>query len=421
MSRIAFFGMSARGHLNPSIGVLQELAAAGHELHVFGYQSNRDYLASYGLTVTAYEDVFGPGLVTSPFERDAEAIARGVSTAYPEARREFFTALTTEVTTNITGYQRLLKELQPDVVIHTLMFPGPRYAAQSLSIPLVTSGSMAISPKSWLGSKDPEVAKRIGADFAVLRQATAPLHQLRDSLGLTGPANPVDVFNVSRDLVLAYTSLEFQGDWDETRPYRFVGPVLRRRVDVDQAAGDQDVDGQYRQQHDQPLVFVSLGTQAEPGPAARFFGTLAEAVADLPVSFVIATGVALAPDSLDLPDNVTAVEYVPQTELLPKVDAVICQGGFGTVHEALSEAKPVWALMMDNDHFQVGGRLAASRAGIATLFGDGTAEVADIRAKVDALLTSEQMRAAAAQVQKGFVAAGGAKAARAAIEEIAKS
>lgn len=419
MSRIAFFGMSARGHLNPSIGVLQELAAAGHELHVFGYESSRDYLASYGLTITAYQDAFGPGLVSSPFERGPEAVARGVSTHYPQARREFFTALTAEVTANITGYQSLLKEIGPDVVIHTLMFPGPRYAAQSLGIPLVTAGSMAISPKAWLGSKDPVVAKRIGADFAVLREATAPLHELRERLGLPGAGNPVDVFNVSRDLVLAFTSLEFQGDWDETRPYQFVGPVPRRRIDLGTVLGDQDVDRQYRYREDQPLVFVSLGTQAEPAAAARFFGTFAKAVADLPVSFVVSTGAALSPDSLDLPENVKAVESVPQPELLPKVDAVVCQGGFNTVHEALFEGKPVWSLMMDNDHFQVGGRLAASGAGIATLFGDGTAEAADIRAKVETLLTSEGMRAAAARVRQGFAAAGGAAAARAAIEEIA--
>jgi UDP:flavonoid glycosyltransferase YjiC (YdhE family) len=76
--------------------------------------------------------------------------------------------------------------------------------------------------------------------------------------------------------------------------------------------------------------------------------------------------------------------------------------------------------MMDNDHFQVGGRLASSGAGIATLFGDGRVEVGDFRAKVNALLSSADMRAAADKVRKGFAEAGGAPAARSAIEAIAQ-
>jgi MGT family glycosyltransferase len=419
MAKIAFFGMSARGHFNQAVGVLQELQSAGHDVHAYAYQQGLPYLAEYGIAAASYEDVLGADLVRSPFERSPSAVASGVSMANPAGRREFFTTLTAEVLANVDGYIQLLCDLKPDVVIHTLMFPGPRYAAESLGLPLVTSGSMAISPKAWLNVPSKEVGARMGADFAILREVTAPLQELRGRLGLTGPANPVDVFNVSRDLDLAYTSQEFQGDWDTERPYAFVGPCPRERLGEAGSEASTEVAALTAIPGDGPLVFVSLGTQADAGPARAFLEQFIAAAGPMPARFVIATGATVPPDSLPaLPPNIRAAQSVPQLELLPHVDAVVCQGGFNTVHEALFEAKPTWALMMDNDHFQVGGRLAASGAGIATLFRDGQVSADEIRTSLEALLQDQSLPGAAAKVRDSFLAAGGRKAAVGAIEQL---
>lgn len=411
MSKIAFFGISARGHLNPAIDVLQELRDAGHELHVFGYRSTAKYLADYGISVTCLEDVLPAGAPLSPFEQDPLTVARGTSQDHPSERREFFTELTHEVTSNVPHYRALLGDLDPDCVIHLVMHPGPRYAAQSLGIPLVTSGTMAISPKAWLSTPDPETAARIRADFGMLREVTAPLQALRAELGLTGPPNPVDVFNVSQELVLAYTSRSFQGDYDENRPYEFVGYTPPRAT-----AATAEVE-----LGPAPRVYVSLGTQAEPAIAHRFFEGLVEAARSTSASFLVATGASVRVDDLDLPANVTAASWVPQARLMPEVDAVVCHGGFNTVHEAMYHGKPAWALMLDNDDFQVGRCLAESGAGIATALRDGRVDAHSIQQTVAELLKSEAMRAAAGRVRDSFTAAGGSAAARGAIEKICAS
>ncbi|MDQ2873617.1 MAG: glycosyltransferase [Actinomycetota bacterium] len=408
MAKIAFFGMSARGHLNPIIGVLQELQEAGHELHSFGYRSTADYLDGYGIPVTCYEDVLPPGSPASPFEQDAMTVALGTSMTNPGLRREFFAALTHEAVSNVDHYRQVIADLQPDCVVHCLMFPGPRYAAQSLGVPLVTTGAMAISPKMWLGMKDPQIAAKIGADFGMLKEVTAPLQDLRRRLGLTGPPNPVDVFNVSQDLVLAYTSREFQGDYDKMRPYAFVGYVPRT---ARLAAPPVDPGPA-------PRIYVSLGTQAEPTIAAKFFGHLMAAAASMTASFVVATGDSVAPEDFTLPSNVTAARWMPQSDLMPRMDAVICHGGFSTVHEALYNAKPVWALMLDNDDFHMGGCLAASGAGLASPLGSGEVTAEQIVKNIEVMLGSPDMREAAAGMRDSLARAGGAPAARAAIERI---
>ena len=417
MAKIAFLGTSDHGDLNPVIGVLQELRDAGHELHVYGYRESSGYLAECGLDVTCYEDVLGPGAPRSPLERyDPQDLARGSTVDKPADRRAFFTALTAEVLGNVEGYRRILNDLEPDCVIHDLMFPGPRYAAESLGIPLVTSGTMAISPKAWLQVPDKEVAAKVGADFEVLREATAPLLGLRQRLGLGGTAIPVDVFNVSRDLILSYTSELFQGDYDTQRPYRFVGPCPRSHQ---QPAVGPDVAELTAVPGEGPLVLVWLGAQADPARVRAFAEGLAAAAAGMAVRFILATGPALSPDSLDgLPVSVRAVESVPQQELIPQVDAVVCQGGFITVHDALFAAKPTWALMMDNDQFLIGRALADSGAGIATPLRDGRIPVAEVRKNIEILLQDEEMARAAKRVRDSLLAAGGRPAARAAIEQL---
>lgn len=111
-----------------------------------------------------------------------------------------------------------------------------------------------------------------------------------------------------------------------------------------------------------PAAYVTLG--ADPAYSVpEVLGLLARSAAVIASSVVVTTG-PRDPASLgELPDNVRAMAYIPQSQVLPHVDVVISQGGAGGVLGTVMHAVP---------HLVVPGRdrsqqdVAAVTAGIGT-------------------------------------------------------
>ena len=60
MSKIVFFCIPAYGHTNPTLGVVRELVARGHEVRYYSYEPMRPLIESAGACL----------LYTSPSPRD---------------------------------------------------------------------------------------------------------------------------------------------------------------------------------------------------------------------------------------------------------------------------------------------------------------------------------------------------------------
>lgn len=67
-------------------------------------------------------------------------------------------------------------------------------------------------------------------------------------------------------------------------------------------------------------------------------------------------GTALAGES-DLPDNLCCADYVSHEWLFPKCRAVICHGGYGTLHSALVAKKPLVIYPFQTDQFMLAKRM----------------------------------------------------------------
>jgi zeaxanthin glucosyltransferase len=86
-----------------------------------------------------------------------------------------------------------------------------------------------------------------------------------------------------------------------------------------------------------PLVYASLGTLQNKNP--QMFRCFAEACRGLEVQLVMA---GIGGESLGvLPENVLAIPYAPQTELLQKASLALTHGGLNTVLDALACGVPL--------------------------------------------------------------------------------
>jgi MGT family glycosyltransferase len=116
---------------------------------------------------------------------------------------------------------------------------------------------------------------------------------------------------------------------------------------------------------DEPCVYVNEGTihAAEPFilRAAR------DGLADMPIRVVMTTGRHRRPESLGLgalPANFLVEDWVSHDVLMPKLRAMVCTGGSGTVLAALRCGVPMAVVSTEWDHAENAQRLVEAGAGI---------------------------------------------------------
>jgi UDP:flavonoid glycosyltransferase YjiC (YdhE family) len=113
------------------------------------------------------------------------------------------------------------------------------------------------------------------------------------------------------------------------------------------------------------VVFVTQGTVANEDFGRLIGPTLAAMAGDPDVLVVVTTG-GRAVDALPspVPGNARVAEYLPFDWLLPKVDVVVTNGGYGTVNQALALGIPLVVAGLTEDKAEVSARVAWSGTGI---------------------------------------------------------
>lgn len=113
-----------------------------------------------------------------------------------------------------------------------------------------------------------------------------------------------------------------------------------------------------------PVVHVTQGT-IDNADLSRLLEPTITALADEDVLVVATTGGRPVEQiSIPLPANVRVAEYVPHDLLLPKVDVMVTNGGYGAVQRALSEGVPLVVAGDTEDKPEVAARVQWSGAGI---------------------------------------------------------
>ena len=141
-----------------------------------------------------------------------------------------------------------------------------------------------------------------------------------------------------------------------------------------------------------PRVYVALGTfmSAREDVLAR----IAAAFREEPVSLVVASGVT-EPGALGLVERRHLVRnHLPQADVLPLCDLVVCHGGNNTVTESLEAGVPLLIAPFASDQFA--GAADVRRAGVGDAFDPNSAGPAEIADRAARLLAGPARARAAA-------------------------
>ena len=366
------------GHVNPIIGVAEELRNRGHEVSWAGDETVLGRTLPGRWTVHA---------CASPPLGPRPPHLRG----YAAMKHLWDDVLLPLAEAMVPGVRQAVRHTRPDVVLTDQQALAGALVAERAGLPWATSASTSAE------LTDPLAAMPRVRDWLAGR-----LGELRHRHGV--PDAGTDL-RFSPHLVLAFTSPALAGDVGAA--VRFVGPVPRPPASGDGFPWERLDAGRL-------TVLVTMGTVN----AGVTEGFLRECIAALGARPGLQGVLADPGDHLrELDGDFIRLPWLPVPELLPHAAAVVCHGGHNTVCESLACGVPLVVAPIRDDQPVIAEQVATAGAGVRLRFTHSRAE--QIGHALDQVVGDRGFALAADLIRKSFAAAGGAPAAADALEDLA--
>ena len=418
-STIVFFPEGAFGPTNNCVGIGNVLRRRGHRVVFIVEESFAGTLEAQGFEERLMrltpppETEEAPGQFWKDFIRDTAPVFRRSTT---EQLAEFiaptFEALVDGARFVDERLREIIDELQPDLVVEDNVVSFPALLASSRPWARIASCNPA-------EIKDPEVpptfsgfptAERDGWEpfRAAYREAHGNLHASFSEFCQERGAPPLpaeDFIHESEWLNLYLYPDEV--DYPRARP---LGPTwhnLQSSVRTTDPAWELP---QSLREGEGPLVYLSLGSLGSAD--VELMRKLVAELAEAPYRIVVSKGPQHA--EIELADNMAGEEFLPQTEVLPKVDLVITHGGNNTVTESLHFGKPMVVLPIFWDQHDNAQRIEETGFGARLDTYDHSGE--ELTGAIDRLLADAELRSRLAATSERLHAARGTERAADLIE-----
>jgi MGT family glycosyltransferase len=389
MSKIAFIGLPAHGHTNPTLSVVQELVERGEQVVCYNSPEFRTQIERTGAVFRAYP--------ASPLS------ATQIAAALQAGNLANITPLVMRGTEQLLPY--LLDDLPhnaPDLVIFDSIALWGRMAATRLNLRAASSITHFVYDVTHLMSESEILLRHLWQMLPKLMGAILVRRRLnRRYPGAFPSVRPL--MPMRGGLNLVYTIRELQPETpiiDAT--FRFVGPSINPQTRSEtfplEALSQAKV------------VYMSLGTVHQS--RTELFRECLAVFADYPAQFILSVGKEMDIAALGaVPPNCVVHPSVPQLEVLQRVQAFITHGGMNSIHEGLYYGVPLLIIPQQLEQLLNARGIEKAGAGLTLdqpLAGKLLPRDA-LRQALDKILTEAQYQQAAARSQNLLRAAGGYK------------
>ncbi len=410
--KILIASTPAAGHVNPMLAIARILMTDGHDVTIYTGSAFRDRVEAAGakfFSLPPDADV-DP---TDPFARFPELKVLPPGPDWLRVVMERF--FVENIPAQHADLQKLLQSFGPDVIVGDDCFFGVLpmlLGARSKRPPIVLCGTSILHwPREdgaplFLGLPPATTPKQraeyaaVARDFheVVDRPVGLRLNKLLKELG----ARPTSMtlFHSSVGLADAYLQLSvssFEFPRDIPRSVHFVGtpPIIPGQVPPPPWA--HELDGSRK------VVLVTQGTVANHN-FNLLVGPTVAALADEPDILVVATAGGRPIEAIPgpIPSNTRVSSYLPFEWLLPKVDVLVTNGGYGSVNQAMSFGIPLVTAGLTEDKADVNARVAWSGVGINLATNEPSRDA--LRGAVRAVLDQPGFRLRVRQMADEFAA-----------------
>jgi UDP:flavonoid glycosyltransferase YjiC (YdhE family) len=362
------------GHLNPLLTIGRLLIAEGHEV--------------VGLTGSALrERIEGIGAQFQPLPAGADLDLRDILSVVPELKdiapgQEWLRVaierlFVDTVPVQHKGLQQVLRDFPAEIVIGDDMFFGVLpmlLGPRSKRPPIVLCGIsilhwrredgaphfLGLPPATTQAQLNEYAAISQEHDGVVNQPLARRLNRSLKDLGV-GPLS-MTLYDSVVELADAYMQMtvpSFEFPRDIPPSVHFIGalPIIPNQAPL--PAWAHELDGSRK------VVLVTQGTLANHNFGLLIAPTLA-ALANEPDLLVVVTAGGRPIDAIPgpIPGNARLASYLPFEWMLPKVDVLVTNGGYGSVNQAMSFGIPLVTAGLTEDKADVNARVAWSGVGI---------------------------------------------------------
>ncbi len=381
MSKIVFFCIPAYGHTNPTLGVVKELVARGHQVWYYSYNMMREKIESAGATFISCDDY---DMEQKLNVKDSTRVGKDLS---------FSTKILVDTTLALDDKVcREMAELKPDCIVADSMALWGKAVARKLGIPFVSSTTTfafnqhsAKIMKQGLGDMFKMLLSmpKISRQVKRLKEQGYPVKNIIDIIG-----------NDENTHTIVYTSPQFQPCSESfSEKYAFVGPVIRNSTDEIEKKKEK-------------LIYISMGTVNND--MMPFYKTCISALKNTDYQVMMSVGNLVSIEDFgELPENISVFSYVDQIAVLKKSDIFVSHAGMNSVNESLYFKVPLVMLPQTTEQEGVATRVAELGAGIKL----DKADESSVLGALKAIFSTNTYRQNAEKIAEGFQSCTGAKGA----------
>lgn len=387
------------GHVHPNIAVARALKARGHDVAFYCGARMQSLIEGEGFEFFPFQSVDETHVVET-----VEAIGKySIRKSGPFRLRDLWREwLLGTVEAQLQDLEDITQSWNPDALICDPAMWGPiliLHEQRRLPVAILSYAASCILPGPdgpILGVSVPRTRSVVGRlRRRVLRNLVRILtsggpreaNEIRRRHGLVPLRMNVTAYTGTLPMYLMPSTWEFDGCRTDLPPsVQYVGPCQ-----WDKAASSTipawlaDLSSEY------PAVYVTEGTLHVQEPI--ILRAALRGLADAPVQMIVTTGRNRDPRQLGLdpiPSNARVEQFIPQSGLLPRVRAVVTNGGSGTVMAALSLGIPLVVVPTAWDQPENAWRIVEAGAGIRIAPAECTPE--RLRAAVLRVLSEPSFR-----------------------------
>lgn len=401
MAHVVVAASTLAGHVIPMVHVGADLRARGHEVTVVTGESYRGLIEEAGLRLEPVPAAGGAGIEPSR-SRHTRLMPR-LTRRYLSGRKEMRSTFISPLAAQHSALAAVIRRHPVDVLMVDLAFTGvlpllldgrPRPVVMVCGVGPLTLSSKDTPPfgMAWQpGTGD--IDYRGMNDVVEKFLFRGVRRRLDDALStVNAPPLPVALTDWPRlaDRLIQFTVPEFEYPRrDLPSTVEYVGPVIPDKGGEIEPPGWW---GMIREAH--TVIHVTQGTFDNRDLSMLIRPTLAALAHRADVVVVAATGRSSDRTSAEnLPANAVVTDWISYSELLPHVDVMITNGGYGGVQHALRHGVPLIVAGESSDKAEVAARVEYAGAGVDLKTAMPT--VGAIAAAVHEVTTRRTYRAAA--------------------------
>lgn len=396
---------AAVGHVMPCLPIMRKLIERGHEVVWMTGRRYRDKVEELGARFQPLPDEMDPGDLDMYEARFGDKELKGLAQIKWAIKHVYLDSCVAV----IESIDRILADFPADALVGDSVAFGVNFRSEMdntysrgacisllpLSLPSRDTApwGLGLLPGKNIITRTRNRLLNFLIDHVVLRDVTTYANNVRRELGLGPLVGPLFSSMWKRPSLIIHLStpaFEYPRS-DQLESVHFVGPILPEpNQEFHPPSWWNDLKGS------EPVVLVNQGTIS-----IILEDLIVPTIRALKDQQMLVVAVPVKESQLgELPANVRAEPFVPFDHLLPHVDVMVTNGGYGATQMALAHGIPLVVAGETEDKMEVAARVEWSGAGINLRKHRPTP--AAIREAVKEVLVNPTYRTNAERIQADF-------------------